>query len=521
MRLEYLAIDGYKGLKDLRIDFWKQRSKTAIDFLIGKNGSGKSSVLEALGLIFTRIMQNESPGFSFDLRYEMSDGTNVHVWPQGKSEKRNESSGKLHVEIRAQGEVRVLERIPGEYLPDRIISYCSGANSSMEEILVNSPREALVSDLYDQARKNVEEDSAKVREILNFYEQLDDNPRVLSLDAVTSKVVLPVLFAVLPMEIQKTHAELRKRYYSLREKITKRLEMDLVPVAFSFQVEDELLERESDIPQIDILRQLLTDTAHSRIPGADYICSGLSAEHTSDDGSPDTVSKAIFLFRTYEKNEKTSYYHPGLQHFFAGNPFTSISMLLTAFRLGIISGLHFTYRDGNNKGLYDMEALSDGELMWLARMGLVLLAQKYCGENTLFLYDEPDVHFNDDWNREFIQFLYQLSEGLHHEFLIATHSTLILTDALYEQLHLFVQTEKGRMTTDKSEISTFAAQRDEISRIVFKTEAIGAYAEESVRNMMKAKEPEELIDNIEKMGPGYQRFRMYEQLYKVMDDKQG
>lgn len=168
-----------------------------------------------------------------------------------------------------------------------------------------------------------------------------------------------------------------------------------------------------------------------------------------------------------------------------------------------------------------MEALSDGELMWLARMGLVLLAQKYCGENTLFLYDEPDVHFNDDWNREFIQFLYQLSEGLHHEFLIATHSTLILTDALYEQLHLFVQTEKGRMTTDKSEISTFAAQRDEISRIVFKTEAIGAYAEESVRNMMKAKEPEELIDNIEKMGPGYQRFRMYEQLYKVMDDKQG
>ncbi len=27
MRLEYLAIDGYKGLKDLRIDFWKQRFK--------------------------------------------------------------------------------------------------------------------------------------------------------------------------------------------------------------------------------------------------------------------------------------------------------------------------------------------------------------------------------------------------------------------------------------------------------------------------------------------------------------
>ena len=68
MKLDYLAIDGYKGLKKLEINFQKQSSATAIDFLIGKNGSGKSSVLEAIGLIFTRIMQNETPGFAFELK---------------------------------------------------------------------------------------------------------------------------------------------------------------------------------------------------------------------------------------------------------------------------------------------------------------------------------------------------------------------------------------------------------------------------------------------------------------------
>ena len=61
MKLEYLYIDGYKGLKRLKLQFKEQTGVVPVDFLIGCNGSGKSSVLEAVGLFFTRIMQNESP----------------------------------------------------------------------------------------------------------------------------------------------------------------------------------------------------------------------------------------------------------------------------------------------------------------------------------------------------------------------------------------------------------------------------------------------------------------------------
>ena len=199
----------------------------------------------------------------------------------------------------------------------------------------------------------------------------------------------------------------------------------------------------------------------------------------AEDGSPAAATKAVFLYRTVQ-NEKDGWYHPGLQEFFAGNPFTFISV----------------------------------------RMGLVLLAQNYCGENTLFLYDEPDVHFNDDWNRSFIKLLYQLGEKKHHQFLVATHSTLILTDAFYEQLHLFTHdARKGAAAVSEIEISTFAAQRDEISRQIFKTETIGAYAESEVQRMMGKKNPRKLIADIEKLGPGYRRFRMYEQLYELLDEK--
>ena len=79
MKLEYLYIDGYKGLKRLKLQFKEQTGAVPVDFLIGCNGSGKSSVLEAVGLIFTRIMQNELPGFIFELKYRMPDGTGIYV----------------------------------------------------------------------------------------------------------------------------------------------------------------------------------------------------------------------------------------------------------------------------------------------------------------------------------------------------------------------------------------------------------------------------------------------------------
>lgn len=209
MKLEYLYVDGYKGLKELSIYFKEQSSPVSIDFLIGRNGSGKSSVIEALGLIFTRIMQDELPGFHFEMKYRMRDGTDIYVKPEEKN--IYDETGrrrKLYIEIAKYGEVSQVSSIPNEYLPDRIISYCSGANNSMEEILITSPRESLASDLYDLSILDEEDqDHEEKNLVLSFYEQLDSSPRVIYLDAVTSKIVLPVMYAVLPLEMQGKNIE--------------------------------------------------------------------------------------------------------------------------------------------------------------------------------------------------------------------------------------------------------------------------------------------------------------------------
>lgn len=106
MKLEYLYIDGYKGLKRLKLQFKEQAGVVPLDFLIGCNGSGKSSVLEAVGLIFTRIMQNELPGFIFELKYRMPDGTGIYVKPQKKG--FCDTFGrrrKLYVELEKNGKL--------------------------------------------------------------------------------------------------------------------------------------------------------------------------------------------------------------------------------------------------------------------------------------------------------------------------------------------------------------------------------------------------------------------------------
>ena len=540
MKLEYLYIDGYKGLKRLKLQFKEQTGVVPVDFLIGCNGSGKSSVLEAVGLIFTRIMQNELPGFIFELKYRMPDGTGIYVKPQKKG--FCDASGrrrKLYVELEKNGKTQQLYSIPDEYLPDRIISYCSGANSSMEDILIRSPRASLASDLYDLSlAMDVENGEGPVsgkeehpgessvargeaaEEILYFYERLDVNPRVLFLDAVTSKFILPALFAVMPFDMQDDRiSEKALRYATLRKKLLKRLNIRLIPAAFSLRIDDTRLEEAADRPQMSILRRLLSQDVKGKAL-SNCVIHRTSTDRLEEDGSLAGETAAVFLFESWEAEGEKVFYHPMLQRYFDGNPFALISTLLTAWREGVIREIHFSYRNGDERGLYEMEDLSDGELMWLARIGLILMAQNHCGENTLFLYDEPDVHFNDDWSRDFVRFVYAMCsmDGTSgNEFLVATHSDLILTDAMRSQIHLFENPTGSRTEVKELEISTFAAGRDSISKQVFKASSISGFASDTIKELMAETDPEQLAQAISKIGPGYQRFRLQEQLYALLE----
>ena len=87
--------------------------------------------------------------------------------------------------------------------------------------------------------------------------------------------------------------------------------------------------------------------------------------------------------------------------------------------------------------------LSDGEQSLLARMALLSL---FRDDNLLILLDEPEVHFNDVWKREIINVLDKIMSGYNSHTVIATHSSIALTDVPKDDI--VVLRRNGRYTSD-------------------------------------------------------------------------
>ena len=70
MQLKSLYIKDYKILKDFTIDFAYDFERY-ISIFIGVNGSGKSTVLEAIAQIFSCTILSEKSKFDFKLEYSI------------------------------------------------------------------------------------------------------------------------------------------------------------------------------------------------------------------------------------------------------------------------------------------------------------------------------------------------------------------------------------------------------------------------------------------------------------------
>ena len=103
--------------------------------------------------------------------------------------------------------------------------------------------------------------------------------------------------------------------------------------------------------------------------------------------------------------------------------------------------LRFKYlrvrKKGVAKPLFTKE-LSDGEHQFLHSLGLCLL---FKNESCLFLLDEPETHFNPDWKAKFISSIrhcFSLEDSnTLREMLITTHSPYLVSDSESKYVHVF------------------------------------------------------------------------------------
>lgn len=525
MLLERVRIQHYKCLRDVSAEFSNPAAGERTFFphlLVGVNGSGKSCFLEALGLIFTRMMQGEAPGFPFVLEYRVRQAQ-VRVRPAGKDAPPDR---KLEVTVTSDGGTRQLERVPEEYLPRRIVACSSGSNHLMESVLLSSPRESLSSGLYDLAGREDPDTEREMARLLEQYRALDTNPRVFSIDGKTARLVAPVLFAVVPNFSDRPLAE---SYFQLRDELLCRISGTFRPVAFAVTVDEtalqQTIEARRNSPQYGLLAKLFrAEQPDGSGPLHSWMVRRAILSPEGDSGGEDErrmSQTAVFCYEPWPGREDGGWrWNRRLSEEFDGDPMLLLNVLIAAHRSGILRDVQMAFHCGEEQALLGLETLSEGELMWLARMGLVLMSRLSGSAETLFLFDEPDVHFNSEWNMDFIRTLGRCSEtpegGLRHGFVIATHSTLLLTDAYPEQINLFSALEGGGIQVERTPVSPFAAQQDELARLLFSASAVGSYALQQVDSLLaRAQTPEEVLELIRQTGPGYQRFRLYERYHEL------
>ncbi|MED3126819.1 AAA family ATPase [Bacillus wiedmannii] len=552
MRLHSIYIEKYKQLRNFKMQFKNVEysiGKEPFRFLIGKNGSGKTSLLEAIGLIFTRILQDETPGFKFEIIYMMNvEGCNTTVTVMSnkkrpllkgyKIKKAVDDISRLSVYIAKENEKPYkldLRKRPFsqcvEYHPSRIIAYASGPTNIFEDVLLNSPEESIKSDIYDAregAKKETDYDMQlyEIDQSLRNLQRLYEDASYLNIDGSTSKFVMFALNTITPTAEIKNLVNQKDSYINLRKML-----LDMIggiePVGVSIVVDEmklKLLQSAEFSTNMGMLVEWLS--IDEELP------EGTSPSHswciTRKKGNKDITLSSEELERiAYFEivgQEKDDYHCPGFGVDI--NPFDLLAMLLVAKREGLLLDIHLFFKHKELGGLFNESALSDGEYLWLGRMGLILLSRENTKDNMLFLLDEPDVHLNESWNERFVELIHKLSNRengrIPNEFIIATHSTLLLTDADPDQLYLLEKYAGLGPKITPLAISTFAANRAEISKRIFGTNfQIGQYAMRLIEEKFNQNNKGELEKLLQKVGPGYYRYRLYNKLQEIELSEKG
>ena len=149
MNIKYLYIDSYKNLSSFEIHFEPQINMIA---LAGKNGSGKSNVLEAIAKIFASIISINNLGFKFTIHYTIH-GDNVVATNTSGSLQITKNGAKI-----SKADFRTI-------MPITIFLYYAGETNRLKDIC-----EVTIDKIFDKCIKDGETPSYK----LVSYLSIDD-----------------------------------------------------------------------------------------------------------------------------------------------------------------------------------------------------------------------------------------------------------------------------------------------------------------------------------------------------------
>lgn len=396
MRIDKFWIKEFKNLKDFKIDFDECQMTTV---LIGRNGTGKSNLIEAIVVAFRDLDLNKPPTFSYDLSY---------ICREHKIRIIADSKNKPNYKITLDGETtspkKFIEESDRQYMPKYVFAYYSGPTNRLESHFESHQERFSKELLYGKDKP--------LRPF--FYARLIHSQFVLlsyfSFEDAKSKQFLSEYFNISGLE------------------------------SVLFILKKPPWGREKDKPWMSIegdkrfwnaggvVKQFLSELyRHSLAP----------IRSIQPDKSQRRLEHLYLFISSEDILKKLATIYGSNTEFFKVLESMYISELIKEVRIKV--------KMKNPDGFLTFRELSEGEQQLLTVLGLLKFTQD---EESLFLLDEPDTHLNPIWKLKYLGLVEDIvgrQETSH--LIICTHDPLVIGGLQKNQVQIFEKKEDGKIIT--------------------------------------------------------------------------
>jgi predicted ATPase len=381
MRLDRLSIPNYRNLRSFEIDFDEKQSTTV---LLGRNGSGKSNLIEAIVEIFRDLEQGDSPTFAYKLEYSChAHQVRIDADPDRKTKKLDISVDRMGVSQKA------FKENEGSYLPNYVFAYYSGWSSRLERQF-DGPTRIHYSGVLNASGLKMplrrlffcrREYSQLV--LLAFFLTNSTATRTLLEGHLGIKSFESALFVLktpwwrgsgAPSKVQRDQGDSRFWYArgAFKGFLDRLWNQSLAPIRRKESVERDVRHQGESTERLYLFIKNETELAALKEKGDD--------------------SKALFGY---------------LESLF-------LCDLIDEVRVNVerVDGTRVRFTQ-----------LSEGEQQLLTVLGLLLFSQN---DESLYLLDEPDTHLNPVWTYEFLDLLQSNIRADKGQLIVATHNPLMI-----------------------------------------------------------------------------------------------
>ncbi len=165
----------------------------------------------------------------------------------------------------------------------------------------------------------------------------------------------------------------------------------------------------------------------------------------------------------------------------------------------------------------DYLSLSDGEHQYFNIFGSVIMVDH---DNSLFLLDEPETHFNPKWRRLFISHLKELTESRKQDLYLTSHSPFIVSDCPRENVYIFERINNENIEVRNPGQETFGASFDNILQMAFgMDEVISKEASDKIKELHEETDPAKIEEELKKLGDSPQILPLYRRIDMLSQKK--